>query len=121
MNKKEIPFSCLCRYSNNFTALDSVFYSSEDSDITPKEKAEKKKFLLELFLKLSPRQSDILTRRYINKESGIDMARSLGISEGRVSQLIKSSINKLKKICKKENIVYGKQYRTGSKDTGVNS
>lgn len=71
--------------------------SIEDEVCTKIEVEQLRSFLPRMLAVLSEKEREVITLKFFNDCSGTDIAGQLAISEGRVSQLTKSALSKLKK------------------------
>ena len=103
---KSIPFSCDDSadaesppnpLEASLTAEACACESLED-DVCRKIAVDQfRSFLPQLLAGLSKKERQAIALKYFKDCSGIDIARQLSVSEGRVSQLLKSGLSKLKK------------------------
>lgn len=73
--------------------------SMEDTIIQQIEVEQLREHLPQLLEKLSKKEREVLRLKYfeVRNSTGVEIARALSVSEGRVSQLTKSALTKLKK------------------------
>ena len=80
-------------------ALTAEAYASESLEDQVCEKIDIEAFrsvLPQLLTRLSEKERQAIALKYFKDASGIDISRRLSVSEGRVSQLLKSALAKLK-------------------------
>ena len=71
--------------------------SIEDEVCLKIEVEQLRSFLPQMLAALSKKEREVITLKFFKDCSGTDIARQLSVSEGRVSQLTKSALSKLKK------------------------
>lgn len=69
----------------------------EDEVIRQLEVEEFCEHLPQILAKLTAKQRRVLEMKYYETRNGVEIAKALGISEGRVSQIMKTALEKVKK------------------------
>ena len=72
--------------------------SIEDEVCMKIEVEQLRSFLPQLLSKLGEKEREVIRLKFFAECSGIEISRQLCVSEGRVSQLLKTALSKLKKV-----------------------